>query len=379
MTPSLSFFIYSLSGGGAERATTTLANYWAAKGWRIAIITIASRADDFYQIDPSIKRISLDLAHNANGPLVATWYNFRRIFALRHALKATKPELVIAMMTSANVVLAFASLGLGHRRIGAEHIHPPQLPLGRVWEFLRRQTYGFLHAVTALTHQSADWIRLNTNARKVVVIPNPILWPLPSHEPTVRTEEVCKPGRRIVLAVGRLAPQKQFHVLLEAFARVCTARSEWDLVILGDGPERPSLQALVKSRALTEKIFLPGTVGNIGDWYARANIFALTSRFEGFPYALVEAMAYGLAVLSYDCDTGPREILSHGQTGILVPPSSTEGIAEALLRLMNDEQLRSKMGQRATEIRERLSLERIAGQWEHLFLVQSSNSQAKRE
>jgi glycosyltransferase involved in cell wall biosynthesis len=367
MDRSVAFFIYSLSGGGAERATTILANHWAAKGWRIAIITIAPVGNDFYEIHPNIRRIALNLARESDGVIGPIWNNFQRIVALRRVLMDTRSEVVIAMMTTANVLLALASFGLGHRKIGAEHIHPPQLPLGRAWELLRRKTYTFLHTVTALTQQSADWIRLHTNARRVAVIPNPILWPIPPHKPVLRTDEVCKPGRRLILAVGRLASQKQFEILLMAFARIFRARSAWDLVILGEGPQRNSLQALVNTHALTGRVFIPGSVGNIGDWYERADIFALTSRFEGFPYALVEAMAYGLAAISYDCETGPREILSHEKTGLLIPLDDFEGLVQALLRLMDDEELRCALGHRAKKIREHLSLEHIADQWESVL------------
>jgi glycosyltransferase involved in cell wall biosynthesis len=368
MDRSVTFFIYSLSGGGAERATITLATHWAAKSWRVTIITIAPIAEDFYKVHPSIQRVSLSLARESRGLIGSIWNNFRRIVALRRALRDAKSDVVIAMMTTANVLLALASIGLSHRRIGAEHIHPPQLPLGRAWELLRRTIYGYLHAVTALTQQSAEWIRRNTNARSVRVIPNPILWPIPSHNPILRADAICKPGRRIILAVGRLASQKQFEVLVMAFARIYRTRTAWDLVILGEGPERNSLQALVNTHALTGRVFLPGNVGNIGDWYERADIFVLTSRFEGFPYGLVEAMAYGLPPISYDCETGPRDILSHEKTGLLIPLGDFEGMVEALLRLMDDEDLRRALGKRAQEIRERLSVSRIAAEWERLVL-----------
>jgi glycosyltransferase involved in cell wall biosynthesis len=365
---SVCFFIHSLSGGGAERATANLANYWAAKGWRVAIITLAPEGEDFYDVHPSVERIALDMAGGDGGIIVATWNNLRRILALRKALKTARPLFAIAMMTSANVVLAFASIGLSHRTIGCERIHPPHLPLGRAWEFLRRNCYGSLDIVAALTHQSADWIRRNTNARDVAIIPNAIVWPLPAQRPVLQPQEICSPGRFIILAVGRLVPQKQFQLLIEAFALFSATRSKWDLVILGDGPERSSLRALVKSLGLTERVSLPGEVGNIGDWYARAHIFALSSRFEGFPNALAEALAYGVPSVSFDCETGPRDILRHEETGLLVPPNNSDELVRALLRLIDEEGLRAAMARRAVEVRERLSLERIASRWEDLLV-----------
>jgi len=127
------------------------------------------------------------------------------------------------------------------------------------------------------------------------------------------------------------------------------------------------LEAQVRDASLGSRVFLPGRVGNVGEWYARADLYVMSPRFEGFPNALVEAMAYGLPVVSFDCDTGPRDIIIHGVNGLLVPPENVVGLTEALEQLMGDAALRQCFAMRAVEVRERFSMMRIAAVWETFF------------
>jgi glycosyltransferase involved in cell wall biosynthesis len=115
------------------------------------------------------------------------------------------------------------------------------------------------------------------------------------------------------------------------------------------------------------RVFMPGIAGNIGEWYARADLFVMTSRFEGFPNALAEALAYGLPAVSFDCDTGPRDIIRDGVDGLLVPPGDASGLEQALDRVMGNRELRMHMAGMAIDARKRFSIDRIAGMWEALF------------
>lgn len=364
----LLIFIHSLSSGGAERVTVNLANHWAGKGWDIAVVTLALKSDDFYELHPTVKRITLELARDSENLFVGLLQNLRRVSALRRVLREIQPSIALGMTTAANVLLALAAWGLSTVcAIGSERIHPPQCPVGPLWEGLRRLSYGRLAAVTALTSESADWLNAHTGARRVPVIPNAALWPLPMHAPRIIPESLCQSERLIVLAVGRASEQKQFGLLLEVFHSLANQHPNWDLVILGEGPQRPALRAQVRAAGLEKRIFLPGRVGNVGEWYKRADLYVMSSRFEGFPNTLVEAMAYGMPAVSFDCDTGPRDIIRHGIDGLLVPPGDVAGLTAALDRLMGDAALRKQFAERAVEVRERFSMERIAGMWEELF------------
>jgi glycosyltransferase involved in cell wall biosynthesis len=363
----LIIFIYSLGCGGAERVAVSLANYWAGSGWKITVVTLASRSLDFYELHPAIERVSLNNAEDSRNMMVGAWRNLCRIIALRRALREVRPDLALGMMTDANVLLAIAIWGTSIRAIGSERIHPPQYPLSLLWEGLRRRAYGWLHTVVALTSESAIWLKDHTNVRRVVVIPNAAPWPLLVQEDKIIPESVCCVGRKILLAVGRLESQKGFDQLLDAFSILAQKHSDWDLVVLGEGALRTAIEHQVQTERLEKRVFLPGRVGNVGKWYEHADLYVMSSRFEGFPNTLAEALAYGLPAVSFDCDTGPRDIIRHEVDGLLVTQGDVAGLSTALDRLMGDVDLRERFGKRAVEARERLSLERITGMWEELF------------
>ncbi len=362
------FFIHSLSSGGAERVTANLANHWAAKGWEVFIVTLASQELDFYDLHPRVQRITLGLAGESRNAAVGMWNNLRRIYALRRVLRRVRPQVAVAMMTTANVLLAIAAWGLSNLLcVGSERIHPPQMPTGQPWEMLRRYLYRSLDSVVTLTTESAAWLRANTLAHRVVVIPNAVPWPFPVQEPVLPVERYVSNVRRILLAVGRLDKQKGFDLLLKAFSIIADDHSDWDLVILGEGPLRSHLESQVQELELVGRVMLPGRVGNIRDWYRRADLYVMSSLFEGFPNTLVEALVHGTAAVSYDCDTGPRDIIRHEVDGLLVPAGDVAKLADALDRLMGDRELRQQYALRAVEARERFSIERVAGMWEALF------------
>ncbi len=364
----LLIYIHSLENGGAERVVANLANYWASLGWAVTVVTVAPQTRDFYVLDAGVGRRCLDLAGQGGGLLAGVVRTARRARALRRVLREVQPAVALSAMHTANVVLALAARGLpGVRTVGSEHNFPPKAPMGVVWETLRRHAYGHLHAVVALTHECAHWLERHSHARRVPVIPNPVVWPLSQHAPLVNPATSCAPGRQILLGVGRLSEEKNFTTLIAIFARLVPMHPNWDLVILGEGAQRAALSAQVQAGGLGQRVFLPGSVGNMGDWYARASLYAMSSHFEGFPNTLVEAMAYGLPAVSFDCDTGPRDIIRHGIDGVLVAPGDVEGMASALDTLMRDSRVRARFAQRAVDARERFSMEKISRMWETVF------------
>lgn len=361
-------FLNSLAGGGTERVAATLANHWAQRRWDVTVATLAPESEDFYTLAPPVRRVALELAADSGGVLDAAFRNLRRVSALRRLLRELRPGVAMAMMSTPNVLLALAGRGIpGLRTVGSEHCYPPHAPLGRLWTAMRRRCYGRLSAVVALTREGAGWIEANTAARCVPVIPNPVSWPLPAVPPRVAPELVVRPQRRILLAVGRLNPVKNFGALVDAFAQLAPRHPDWDLVILGEGAERASVEAAVAARELGGRVFLPGLAGNVAEWHARASLFVLCSASEGFPVALAEALCNGLPAVSSDCDTGPRDIIRHGIDGLLAAPGDPAALAAALDRLMGDDALRSEFAANAVDARQRFGIERVAAMWETLF------------
>jgi glycosyltransferase involved in cell wall biosynthesis len=368
MSQRLLFFISSLSSGGAERVTANLADYWAEKGWTVTVVTLSDGTNDFYRLSPSVRRKKLGLLQESANPVFGLINNLRRVFALRRVLRQTKPRVALAMMDKANILLSLAAWGLPNVvALGSEHIHPPQLPLSRFWAALRRNCYGRLAAVTALTTESRDWLLHHTNVKKVVVIPNAAPWPLPAQAPFLMPQAVIPSGRKLLLAVGRLSEQKGFDLLIDAFGRIAAQHADWHLAILGEGPLRNALLSQIRQVGQEDRITLAGRVGNVGDWYQTADLYVMSSRFEGFGNTLAEALAYGVPAVSFDCDTGPRDIIRHQVDGLLVPNGDVAALAESLNQLMRDENWRQVMGAQALEARERFSMEKITRLWEALL------------
>lgn len=365
----LCIVISSLRAGGAERAATTLANYWIKKGWKVTIITFAGSDQDFYSVSSDVKRIALNKTGDTYGVLTGLWNNFSRVRALRHAIKRENADIALGFMPSSNILCGLACIGTGVVAVGSEQNHPPAQLLRQPWPTLRRLVYPRLFAVSSLTAKSAAWIRVHTRARRVPIIPNPITYPLPNGDPVIDPSVIRKllGGEKVLLAVGRLVEQKGFDRLLTAFSLVYPAHPEWRLVILGEGPLRENLNSQRDELDLARIVALPGVVGNLGAWYSAADAYVMTSRFEGFGNTLAEALTYGLPSVAVDCETGPSDIIRHDIDGILVPQDNLDALVRALNRLLGDADLRQKFSQRAVDARERFAIDRSAGIWTQIF------------
>lgn len=358
-------FIHSLHGGGAERVAADLSAHWAGMGREVMVVTQASADGDVYTLHPKVRREVLHTAGEGGG-LRGIWSNVQRVRALRRVIKVFRPDIVLGMMTTASVLSVLASTGLACRVIATEHTHPPSQTLSGFWQRLRRLTYPRAARVVALTRGTAQWIEQHVPGSRLAVIPNPVHWPLPKGEPVLAP--ASNDGRRRLLAVGRLHADKGFDLLLQAYARLALSHPDWDLVILGEGGERRALQAQVREAGLQDRVSLPGRAGNVGDWYQSADLYVLTSRFEGLSNTLLESMASGLAAVAFDCDTGPREIVREGVDGVLVRPNGdVDALCRELGAVMGDEAARLRMAEAATAVRERFSAERVLGLWEELF------------
>ena len=319
----IAIVIHSMEGGGAERVTATLANAWVGRGHDVTIITFAPRTLDLYPLDSSIGRASLDMARGSPTVLSAIARNLGRMLKLRREIGRAQPDVILAMMAISGVATGLATCGMGIPVVAAERSYPPRMPLGRAWELLRRWTYPRLAAVVSQTSECANWVVENCPGSGSRVIANPVPWPLTHGQPLLLPASVVREGRLLLLAAGRLGSEKGFDRLITAFARL---------------------------------------------EYERAALFVLSSEFEGFPNVLVEAMACGCPVVSFDCDAGPRDIVRPGVDGLLVPPKDgAPALADALASLMSDEPLRRAMGERARAVRERFSMDSILRQWDELF------------
>jgi GalNAc-alpha-(1->4)-GalNAc-alpha-(1->3)-diNAcBac-PP-undecaprenol alpha-1,4-N-acetyl-D-galactosaminyltransferase len=367
MSRTIVFLVSSMTTGGAERVAATLANAWTERGDRVILVmTYSGVGECHYPLAGGVelRRLSTELGAIGRHP----WTYIRRFIALRRIIQAEGADVVVSFLTPVNIAGLLATVGMRTPVIVSERVYPPLMRQGRLIESLRRWVYPRAASVVMQTTLGADWLAQHIPGANATVIPNPVPYPLAGSEPTLAPESLVSVGRNLLLAVGRLSEQKGFDLLLQAFTAVCDEHPLWDLVIVGEGPLLSSLKQQVRVLGLERRAYLVGRVGNLADWYERADLYVMSSRFEGFPNTLAEAMAHGCPVVSYDCDTGPRDLVRDGVDGVLVRPAADVGaLAAALGRLIEETALRAQMAENAADVRERYALERILQQWNCLF------------
>ena len=345
-----------------------LANNWVGMGRDVTVISLVSSESDVYILHPSVRRISLNLSQESHLITDALLANGQRVAALRRCLKELDIEVVVAMMTTVSILAVLASLGLKCRVVISERCYPGLTPISWIWSILRRVTYPLADVVVAQTPESSLWLQKYAGCKKNIVIPNPVVLPLNVGQPNYSPDLTLKPGQQLLLAVGRLDGEKDFNLLIEAFSRIAGSCPQWHLVILGEGSERPVLEKQISQFNLKDRISLPGRIGNMSDWYNRADLFVMSSPAEGFPNVLLEAMAHGCAAVSYDCDAGPRNIITDGVDGLLVRPvSDVEALANSMLALMKDDNRRAHMAKNAAMVQKKFSMSEIMLQWEKVI------------
>ena len=358
----LTFVISSLSAGGAERVMSLMANYFSNKKYDITIMTFNLKEISFYELNKKIKHVSLSIASDSKNMFIASFKNIFRVLKIRKEIKKIKPNIIISFVDKTNILTLFASKGLHIPVIISERVDPRYYFIGKFWNILRRITYLWAAALVVQTEDVKHWALLSLS-KNVLVIPNPI----DIETRNKGTDKFIMPKGKIIIGLGRLRQQKGFDILIKAFAKISDHFSNWNLIILGDGKERENLEALIKILNLKNRIFLPGLIHNPILYLKKADIFVLSSHFEGFPNALLEAMSCGLPVISFDCPSGPREIIRDSIDGILVPPDNMDKLAEAMYDLMNNEEKRKKLGIKALEINERFKMEKVMAKWEALI------------
>jgi glycosyltransferase involved in cell wall biosynthesis len=287
----------------------------------------------------------------------------RRALRLRRELRRLEPDLVISFLDTTNVLTLFASLGLDIPVIVSERVDPRHHPIGLSWSILRSLLYRYAAAVVVQSYALRDWASRLVGRKATHIIPNPISLEL---DASVK-ETSCENSGHMVVAMGRLAPQKAFDVLLKAFARCATKHARWSLVILGEGNERRNLEALAADLGIMDRTKLAGNVRDPASILMRADLFVCPSRYEGFPNALLEAMACGLAVIATDCPSGPREIVHDGVNGVLVGVDDVDALTAAMDRLMTNPGERQRLGKQAVNVLERFSIDRTMSRWDELI------------
>jgi glycosyltransferase involved in cell wall biosynthesis len=342
-----------------------LANSWASQGIATSIIMLAPEAKPFFKLQDSVKlwpigdkpqgkNLGRNLPRSAVLCLLLIW-------RLRKALRESQPDVIISFIDVNNVLTLLASRGLNRKVIISERTDPHGGRLPRQWYLLRQLTYGWADVLVTQSEHALSFFSSELRARGRV-IPNPVLAP-EGIEFAPRKQAQYKPARTLI-GIGSFRPVKGFDRLIDAFSRIASQHPEWNLVIYGEGPCRQQLENQVSALQLTQRVQLPGVTRDSHERLREADLFVLCSRNEGFPNALAEAMACGLPVISFDCNSGPRELIRNGIDGVLVPDNDIDALAKQIGRLMGDPAERERLAAAAPDVLKRFSSESVLALWE---------------
>jgi len=356
----ITFVIHQISAGGAERILTLLASELCKKGWSVTLLTFDNGSElPFFKLHPDIQHWPLSLMRDQGSWLKAIKVHFLRPWVLRRAIRRSRPDAVISFIDLMNILTLVATIGLKTPVIISERGNPAFAIMGQFWCLLRQRVYKRSACLVLQTHAVRSFF---SSSIPKSVIPNPVLTPDYSG-PILRSETNSK----TLMAMGRLCDDKGFDLLLRAFAPLSKKLPDWVLEIWGEGVLRKTLENLRDELGLRERVQFPGLTKEHYKTMSQADIFVLSSRTEGFPNVLGEAMACGLPVVSFDCPSGPSEMIQDGVNGLLVPPKNILELSSSLERLMTSAELRKSLGEQARKITESYSLDKVVQSWEELI------------
>lgn len=361
--------------GGVERVLTMKANYFAKHyGYDVTIIITEGKDKPlFYPLSPKVRVVNLDINFEELWTCsfvrkIIVYLRKQRVFhrKLTAELMRLRPDITVSLLR--REINFINSIPDGSRKIGelhinranyrnfdAAHSNPFKNIFARLWSrnlvcHLRR-----LSRLVVLTEADrAAWTELDN----VVAIPNPLPF---------RPSAISNQTAKRVIAVGRYSHEKGIDLLLRAWAVVEKRNRDWVLDVFGDGDSTAYSRLMEELGIDRSRCRLNGRTTDVQSEYTGCSLFVSSSRFEGFGLAIVEAMACGLPVVSFDCPWGPRSIISDDEDGLLVPNGDTSRLAEAMLRLIDDEELRRRMAACAVKNVRRFDIEVIAERWRELF------------
>lgn len=361
--------------GGVERVLSLKANYFADHyGYDITIVlTEGKNKPLFYPLSDKIKVVNLDIGFEELWTCsflkkILVYLKKQRIYKKRltEELMRLRPDITISLLR--REINFLTSVKDGSKKIGELHVNRSNYRnfesgeanaiknlFAKLWMRNLVSHLKRLDRFVVLTEEDkVSWTELNN----VIVIPDPLAFTI---------DEVSPLTNKRVIAVGRYVYQKGFDLLLQAWAKMENQHSDWELVVYGMGDRDPYEQIIDDLRIDRSRCHLYGSTPDIKKEYLNSSLFVFSSRFEGFGMVLIEAMACGLPVVSFDCPCGPKDIVRHDEDGMLVPSCNADSLADVMHRLMSDDDLRKDMASKAIINVRRFQLNEIAQRWKTLF------------
>tara|TARA_X000001036_G_scaffold432783_1_gene469259 strand:- start:45 stop:1193 length:1149 start_codon:yes stop_codon:yes gene_type:complete len=362
---------HGLRGGGVERASTSLANYFADSGYNVQVLSLSRDEDKtindmiIFKLNESVKYVEPEFNRNAvlenkhsleNKNIFSKInYVFKLIVYIRRKTKIFNPDTVLAFSEWTNPYVILALIGLKYPIYVSDRMSPiAKLPI--ITEILKRFTYRFASGIIAQTSFAKSILKKKTKSNRIYVINNPVNIINKTDDKEID----------LIVSVGRLSAEKGHKYLIKAFSMI--KNKDWKLALIGDGSQRQYLENLVSDLSLNGRVIFLGSLTNFSKYLTQAKIFILPSLKEGFPNSLVEAMAMGKATISSDFFDGDNEIIDNEINGILVSPGNINELFLATEKLINNNSLRLRIGQEAKKIAEKLEFTSIASQYLNTIL-----------
>jgi GalNAc-alpha-(1->4)-GalNAc-alpha-(1->3)-diNAcBac-PP-undecaprenol alpha-1,4-N-acetyl-D-galactosaminyltransferase len=354
--------IPSLRNGGSERVMSELANKWASiKNIEVYLILLTNQ-EQFYKIDARVKIVTPSRNYK-NNFLSKGFFKIWTFYYIRSTCNKIQPTSLLSFSERYNNIVLLSLLGTKFKKYVSDR-NSPYMNIGKLHTFLRNLLYKGATGIIAQTSTAKKELHKNTKNTNIRVVPNPLR--------KIEDIGIKNLKNKIILNVGRNVPQKNQLELLEIFSR-CDL-SGWTLQIIGNGPLKDVLIQKSKELGISKNVHILGFSKDIDSFYREASIFAFSSLYEGFPNALNEAMAHGLACVSYDCPTGPKDIIKDGYNGMLVDLGNKDSFQQKMNELMLSEKLREQFSDRAREIKEIYSLNKITDNYLNFILDDEVNN-----
>lgn len=335
----------SMGKGGAERVVSNISNYFVQKEWKVYIVLLLS-GDVSYYLDDRIKIIDISDKSRSRVLMLPKW-----LCGIRTIVKDIKPDTILSFAARINVITSVACLGLNRKIVLSERNDPYMDGRGLVTNLGTKIFYPMANSIVFQTKRAKSYF-LSYKLKDKSVIPNPI------SVSTLATK--CKFGK--IVSVGRLSKQKNQAMLIRAFAKIIDIYPYAKLTIYGEGELRASLQKMIDDRNLQDKIQLPGIVDNIHDEIKDANIFVLSSDYEGLSNALLEALVMGVPCISTRV-AGSDEYIENGKNGLLIDVGDEDALANAMKVLLENDSLCEEMSRKARESADVLSMDTVCEEW----------------
>jgi glycosyltransferase involved in cell wall biosynthesis len=349
----IAFYTIALRHGGAERCMAILANEFVKLGHSVIFIQNDEYQESSFSLDTSIAIASLGGLHFNN---LASF--LKPIARLRHILKDYKPDVILSFFPDTVFFASIAALGLNIPIIFSERNDPSMNLKGWKMSFFQRQAIDKSKWLVFQTEQVRQFYPQYLYKSSVVLNP--------CDTSSFPIEDCHK--EKIIVSVGRLEPQKNQKLLIDAFALVSSKHIDYRLIIFGEGSLRSDLEKQIVQLNLQDRISLPGTIDDVVSHINNCSIFVLSSDYEGLPNALIEAMALGLPCISTDCSPGgARELIHNNRNGIIVPCRDPLSLSNAILYMIENPLIAEGMGREAKKIRNRTEPFMIAQEWLRLI------------